>query len=386
VNVLWISAGGGDAVGGAELSLLEGVRALEPYGVHPIVAIRTDGHFGERLRLAGASVVIAPVAPWAVAGSRPLRHLVRPAAAATWHTVRAWRQLIAVVREAAVDVVLTNTLTLPIGAFVARSAHLPHIWYAHELPRTFQFVFGSRGSLSLVNHLSATVLANSNVCRNTLAQHGITSKARVLYYAVETPDNVERVSRRTRTHLQLAHFGVVADHKGQADAVRAVDCLRRKGIAANLKIVGEKSEWYFARLEELITSLTLREHIEFTGFVAHPFPHIVDADIVVMCGRNETFGRITVEAMKLGTPVVGARSGGTAELIRDEWNGLLYEPGDAEGLATQIVRLHENPRLATRIRHNAYIWARDTFNLPKYGAELYDVMENLPSRRRTRAV
>jgi glycosyltransferase involved in cell wall biosynthesis len=385
LNVLWISAGGGDAVGGAELSLLEGVRALGPYGVHPIVAIRTDGHFGERLRLAGASVVIAPVAPWALAGNRPLRHLVRPAAAATWHTLRAWRQLLALVHAAHVDVVITNTLTLPIGAFVARSAHLPHIWYAHELPRTFQFFLGSRGSLSLVNHLSAAVVANSNVCRNTLAHHGITSKPRVLYYAVETPDNVKRPPR-TRTHLQLAHFGVVADHKGQADAVLAVDSLRRKGIAANLKIVGEKSEWYFARLEDLITSLSLREHIDFTGFVAYPFPHIVDADIVVMCGRNETFGRITIEAMKLGTPVIGARSGGTAELIRDGWNGLLYEPGDAVGLATQILRLHENPRLATRIRHNAYVWARETFNLPKYGAELNNVIQDLASHRRTRAV
>jgi glycosyltransferase involved in cell wall biosynthesis len=50
--------------------------------------------------------------------------------------------------------------------------------------------------------------------------------------------------------------------------------------------------------------------------------------------RGEGFGRVTVEAMKVGRPVVGANGGGTVELIRDGWNGLFYRLGDAVDLAT----------------------------------------------------
>ena len=57
-----------------------------------------------------------------------------------------------------------------------------------------------------------------------------------------------------------------------------------------------------------------------------------------MCSRAEAFGRVTVEAMKLGLPVIGAARGATPELVRDGWNGLLYAHGDANELAGKIDR------------------------------------------------
>jgi len=50
----------------------------------------------------------------------------------------------------------------------------------------------------------------------------------------------------------------------------------------------------------------------------------------------ETFGRTTVEAFAKGTPVVGSRIGGTAEIIDEGKNGWLFTPGNAQELASKV--------------------------------------------------
>ena len=51
---------------------------------------------------------------------------------------------------------------------------------------------------------------------------------------------------------------------------------------------------------------------------------------------NETFGRTTIEAFSKGTPVIGSRIGGTAELIDEERTGWLYPPGSANDLRLKV--------------------------------------------------
>jgi glycosyltransferase involved in cell wall biosynthesis len=57
---------------------------------------------------------------------------------------------------------------------------------------------------------------------------------------------------------------------------------------------------------------------------------------------DEPFGRISVESMALGTPVVGSRVGGIAEIIDDGETGLLFQPGNAAKLADQLVSIQNN--------------------------------------------
>jgi 1,4-alpha-glucan branching enzyme len=58
---------------------------------------------------------------------------------------------------------------------------------------------------------------------------------------------------------------------------------------------------------------------------------------------DEPFGRVTVESMALGTPVVGSRVGGIAEIIDNENTGKLFSPGDVGELASLLIELINNP-------------------------------------------
>jgi GT2 family glycosyltransferase len=86
--------------------------------------------------------------------------------------------------------------------------------------------------------------------------------------------------------------------------------------------------------------------------------------VVVTCPR-EGFGRTAVEGMLLERPVVAPRSGGVAEIVEDGVTGLLYEPGDAAGLADAVQALLDPARRRAlglagreraRTRYGAQVW------------------------------
>jgi glycosyltransferase involved in cell wall biosynthesis len=85
------------------------------------------------------------------------------------------------------------------------------------------------------------------------------------------------------------------------------------------------------------------------------------ATVALVCSRDEAFGRVTVEAMKRGRPVVGAAAGGTGRLIEDGVTGRLYPPGDPAALAAVVGELLGDDATRARIARAGWAWAAETF-------------------------
>ena len=103
-----------------------------------------------------------------------------------------------------------------------------------------------------------------------------------------------------------------------------------------LKIIGDGPLLEFVRLAQ-----SSDQRIQCLGRL--PILELLDvvgrANCLVMPSIwYETFGRTTVEAFAKGTPVVGSRIGGTAEIIDDGRTGWLFNPGDASDLAEKVER------------------------------------------------
>jgi glycosyltransferase involved in cell wall biosynthesis len=73
------------------------------------------------------------------------------------------------------------------------------------------------------------------------------------------------------------------------------------------------------------------------------------ATALVLPSRSEGMGRVVVEALCRGRPVVASRVGGIPDLVRDGVNGILVEPGDAAALAEALVRILSDRELAQRL-------------------------------------
>jgi glycosyltransferase involved in cell wall biosynthesis len=71
--------------------------------------------------------------------------------------------------------------------------------------------------------------------------------------------------------------------------------------------------------------------------------------LVVPSTCLEAFGLVSAEAMAHGLPVIASRTGGIPEVVEDGKTGLLFEPGDAEELASKMRWLWERPDLCLQM-------------------------------------
>ena len=94
-----------------------------------------------------------------------------------------------------------------------------------------------------------------------------------------------------------------------------------------------------------------------------------EATLVVLPSRSEGMGRVVVEALLRGRPVVGSRVGGIRDLVRDGENGLLVEPGDVGALADALVRALTDCELAERLAAAARPSAEPWLATPEEYAE-----------------
>lgn len=378
MRIFWVSHVGGDSLGGAERSLVESVAGLRERGVEATVVVPSAGRLASMLEDAGGSVVVLPHVWWAWAGRRPAAWRIRRRAAAVFHSAGPYRKLAALLRQEKPDLVVTNTLAVPVGALAARSARIPHVWYVHEFGREdhrLGFLLGERMTLRLVDRLSRIVIVNSLAVREKYERLGLGARLHLVYYAVEAPSTPPAPAER-RAELELVQVGMLSSHKGQADALRAVGVLAAKGIDVRLRLVGSQAGELYARvLDDLLDELDIRNRVDFVGFADDPAPYFAAADVALMCSRNEAFGRVTVEAMNVGTPVVGARSGGTVELVDEGRRGLLYTPGDADELATRLETLYRDGELRRRLGTEAQAWALETFTRERHTDELLRAFE-----------
>jgi glycosyltransferase involved in cell wall biosynthesis/CheY-like chemotaxis protein len=378
--VCFVSHSGGD--GGSERSMIELIDALTACGVQCRVLVPEEGHVTLALEDRGVPYLVDQYQWWA--RLRPLptwKGILKNQLFQLLQSLRLARQILAW----RCDVVVSNTMTIGVGALAARILGLPHITYAREfgdLDHGLHFELGARRSMRVLSMLSRCVVFNSAALAKHYSPQMPAARTRVIYNAVSVSAAAGRAGRsRLGGPFRCVIVGSVTPGKGHHDAIRATAELARRGLPVSLTIVGSGPPDYRRELEELIDSLGIGAQVEMIGHTPDTESFFRRADAALTCSRMEAFGRVTVEAMKLGTPVIGARSGGTAELIQDGVTGSLYTPGDAHDLADKIAQLERNPEAARLMAERARCFASKRFDLGRLGSEFLDLLREVAPAR-----
>jgi glycosyltransferase involved in cell wall biosynthesis len=208
--------------------------------------------------------------------------------------------------------------------------------------------------------LATCYVANSGATREDLVALGVPPELiAVVYPPIDLQDF--EVAAPTTPPSRAAH-GVPADApcfgilgklqgwKGQTVFLRAARRVLDAHPDARAWIVGDApagEEAFAAELRALAASLGIADRVVFTGFVTDVPGVLRCLDVVVHASvGREPFGRVIVEAMMMGRPVVAADSGGPREIIEDGRTGLLVPRGDDAALAAAINRLLGDRALA----------------------------------------
>jgi glycosyltransferase involved in cell wall biosynthesis len=148
----------------------------------------------------------------------------------------------------------------------------------------------------------------------------------------------------------VGYVGRLVPEKGGALLLRAAKQVLAASQGTKFVMVGDgpaRQEW-----ETLAKQLGIGEHVSFAGRRDDMAGVYASLDIVVLPSLLEALPMCLLEAMAAGKPVIATRVGAVPKVINAERTGLLLEPGDVGGLASAILRLLSDPKLARQLGEN----------------------------------
>ena len=372
-RVLYVSAVG--VIGGAEQSLLQLVRALDRSHFEPLAAVPA-GPLAEALHAAGVQVFHVP--------PRRLRKTLCPAMllATCARLTRDAMRLARIIRMREVSLVHSNTTTAHlIGAPAAAIAHVPAIWHVRDLQ-----------TASAVRCLLRPLTAET-ICISGAVRSGLGLPARVIPNGIAA-DEFERSARpgilRAELGLPSGRDLVVmaaqmVPWKGHATLIHALDILRSArgnftAAIAGEDMFGEHAD-YVAVLRDEVEELALENCVRFLGYRPDVASLMSDADVVVVPSDAEPSGRVALEAMALGKPVVGTAAGGLPEVLVDGETGILVPPRDPRSLAGALRALLDDKALARQLGENGRRRVREYFSAARHAADIQELYDRILPRQ-----
>jgi len=166
----------------------------------------------------------------------------------------------------------------------------------------------------------------------------------------------------------LGLVGRIDPTKGQKEAIMALPTIL--GTKADLKLiiigeltVGHKND-YLQELKDLTKSLGVEKNIIWAGFKTD-VPAVLRAlDIFIMPSYKESFGKVLIEAMAMGVPVISTDKGGPPEILSQGECGLLVPPCESEPIAAAVIKYLENEQLREEMIAKGRRKVEDYYSLP----------------------
>jgi glycosyltransferase involved in cell wall biosynthesis len=197
------------------------------------------------------------------------------------------------------------------------------------------------------------VICVSQALRERLVELGVSAdRLAVIPNGVDDTRFAPRERTACRTALGLPPGGKVVLFVGNLVPVKGVEQLlaAMRGVDAGLVVVGDGP--LRAELEALARSLGVDGRVRFAGARPHDeVPQWLGAcDLLCLPSWHEGCPNVVLEALACGRPVVGTRTGGVGEHVRDGENGFLVPPGDGAALSAALGRALASDWPADRIR------------------------------------
>jgi glycosyltransferase involved in cell wall biosynthesis len=243
-----------------------------------------------------------------------------------------------------------------IGTWVSRMSRRPLVTTLHGTDvRLARSVATSRPLFRHVLRHSAAITTVSTWLSREVKRLVPSSNPEVLPMPAATDTFVPGQGREK---ARLLFVGRLTPQKGVDHLLRALAEMRQIAV---LDIVGEGSSR--DELRALARDLSLDGQVTWHGQLSQEqLARLYGAaTAVVVPSTDEGLGLVAVEALLCETPVVGFRSGGLTDVIRDNSTGILVDPGDFSALARALDAVIADPARASTLGKAGRIHALSTF-------------------------
>jgi len=399
------------SAGGSVVSLYELVRSLDRTRYEPIVVTYASHAYIDRFRSLGIEVISCDLygrgdhrPGWVkqVRDSPTMRLLQRfPRGADLLHLLGfvlllirvVWprtRLLRNIIRQHAVDLVHTN---IRIGhdregILAAWLAGIPCVAHIRDFEKLNCFDRWLVGRTSALVYISKAI-QNAHLASGVAVERGI-----VVYNGVDDA----AFAASSGASEQRGKLGIGAEDlvagvigrlerwKGQEVFLRAMKLVTAALPRARGVIIGDPVPYdldYQGWLVALREELGLVSQVIFAPFQIDVSATMAALDVLVLPSISpEPFGRVLIEGMAAGRPIVATEGGATPEIVRPGIDGVLVQPDDPQALADAIVQILQDPQAGKRMGSRGRERVCDDFGLPRHVARIQAIYSAILNKQR----
>jgi glycosyltransferase involved in cell wall biosynthesis len=324
----------GDFVGGGEYSFFDVVSNIGNWFI-PIVVSPKNGSLVDRFQIYGTPVVVIPLSklrPWLLPG--------------IYKSIQCLKKTI---KKANPKLIYANgSRPAFYGGIVGKTLKIPVIWHCRITEKDPSFD-------SVLSRLSNIIIVNSQATAKRFSDH-LQRKIRIIHNGIDTQwfkmEGICGDPIQVPVGRILLVVARVSKWKGHDLALNAFEKIAGAFPDLHLVMIGEKdpleNEWW-EYLQKRTVDSSYVERIHWIGPVEDVRPWYRAASILLLPSENEPFGRVLVEAMACGVPVVATSSGGVPEVVRHRKDGFLVPKGNSYEMAGAIKRILLNDDVKTKL-------------------------------------
>ena len=358
---------------------------LEARRFFPIVATQRESPLTDELRRRGVKTVVIPFPEIldvyeGKALSYSLLQKLRSAAALVNYN----RRIEAVCREYGVRAMWgRNIKSVLLTGLAARRLRLPLVWDI-GLERSSQ---GFVRLLHWAGLAAATVVVTEGASQPADIFDPLAVKVfRSKFKAINPGIGCERVAAlreataptEAEVRFDVLTVGTISSRKNPLMLLQAVAPLVQRHPQLRVRLVGgTDDEEYLAVLQEFIEANNLEEHVELLGWRDDVPSLMSQADVYVMCSRNEGIPYVLHEAMHAELPIVATRAGGMPDAVAHEETGFLVDKENEEQLRRRIEHLIDHEDERGRMGEAGRRRAEQTFSGEAWAANYQILFEQL---------
>ncbi|MBF0122318.1 MAG: glycosyltransferase [Candidatus Omnitrophica bacterium] len=204
---------------------------------------------------------------------------------------------------------------------------------------------------------------------------------RLIHRSVDLDKFKFRERRVGQSAFTVSMVGRITPLKGHAFFLEAMAKVIRQMPYVRVRIIGDapaNKRVYKDRLVLLTRRLGISEKVEFLGNRADIPQLLEESDVLVLSTiTHEAFGRVIVEAQAVGVPVVVTKVGGVVDIVEHEKTGLVVLPRDVDAMASAVMRIIKEPKLADAMILEARKRVEEKYTLEQMATATIKVYQEL---------
>jgi glycosyltransferase involved in cell wall biosynthesis len=267
------------------------------------------------------------------------------------------------------------------GALAARLSDVPvvvHTKHGRNYPDQWRKVWANRIATWFTSRVVAVSSNAADVARTV--ERIAANKVEVICNGIDLDRFNGRNAPQSRDPRRAIHVARISDPpKDHATLLRAVRRVVDAEPTFHLNIVGDGPQRN--EMECLCRELRLENHVAFLGFRSDVNELLDQCGLFLLSTTTEGLSITLLEAMANCLPVVTTRVGGNPEVVADGRTGLLVPAGREEVMAAAMLRIIQEPGLATEMGSQGRLAVEERFDLRKVVARYEEIYCELLAKR-----